>query len=63
MKPSQREEERKTHGDGQIPTEDGRDDGDHAVKVAVTPAKRPARFAGFVSRTSKEFMGSQNNGR
>src|SRR2546428_1482415 len=33
------------------------------VKVAVTPAKRPARFAGLVSRTSKEFMGSQNSGR
>src|SRR2546422_5450670 len=33
------------------------------VKVAVTPARRPARFAGLVSRTSKEFMGSQNSGR
>src|SRR5213594_3145973 len=33
------------------------------VKVAVTPASRPARFAGLVSRTSIEFMGSQNNGR
>src|SRR2546426_266787 len=33
------------------------------VKVAVTPANRPARFAGLVSRTSKEFMGSQNSGR
>src|SRR2546428_12426 len=33
------------------------------MKVAVTPANRPARFAGLVSRTSREFMGSQNNGR
>src|SRR3989442_13486345 len=33
------------------------------VKVAVTPANRPARFAGLVSRTSNEFMGSQNSGR
>src|SRR5213594_218042 len=33
------------------------------VKVAVTPASRPARFAGLVSLTSIEFMGSQNNGR
>ena len=34
-----------------------------AVNVAVTPASRPARFAGLVSRTSIEFMGSQNSGR
>src|SRR2546425_10528215 len=33
------------------------------MKVAVTPANRPARVAGLVSRTSREFMGSQNNGR
>src|SRR5438093_855053 len=33
------------------------------VKVAVTPANRPARFAGLVSRTSNELPGSQNNRR